>query len=111
MAGAAGSYAVLWLIKLAAERAFRKDALGVGDIHMMAMIGAFLGPAGAVLTLLLGSVLGLLIGVPIMMRRNQLQPMGTYLPLGTFLALGGAVAHVWGTPIMDWYVRRVLGIG
>jgi leader peptidase (prepilin peptidase)/N-methyltransferase len=78
---------------------------------MMAMIGAFLGIRGAILTVLLGSVLGLAIGVPVMMRRNRLRPMGTYLPLGTFLAMGGAVAHAWGPQIMDWYMMRILGIG
>lgn len=109
--GALGSYVMLWALKMGAEKVFGKPALGVGDIHMMAMIGAFLGIRGAILTVLLGSVLGLAIGVPVMMRRNRLRPMGTYLPLGTFLAMGGAVAHAWGPQIMDWYMTRILGIG
>jgi leader peptidase (prepilin peptidase)/N-methyltransferase len=110
-AAAAGSYIAFWIIKFGAEKAFRKPALGVGDIHMMAMVGAFLGPAGAVLTILLGSLLGLIIGVPLMFRRDELKPMGTYLPLGTFLAMGAAVAQTWGPQIAGWYVTRVLGIG
>jgi leader peptidase (prepilin peptidase)/N-methyltransferase len=107
--GAAGSFVLLWLLKLAAEKAFRKPALGVGDIHMMAMVGAFLGLAGAAVTVLLGSILGLLIGLPILWSRNRLQPLASYLPLGTFLAMGAAVAHAWGPQIIDWYVGRVLG--
>jgi leader peptidase (prepilin peptidase)/N-methyltransferase len=102
---------MLWALKLGAEKAFRKPALGVGDIHMMAMIGAFLGFQGAILTVLLGSILGLAIGVPILLRRNRLRPMSSYLPLGTFLAMGGAVAHAWGPRIMDWYVTSILGVG
>lgn len=109
--GAAASYVMLWALKWGAEKAFRKPALGVGDIHMMAMIGAFLGVRGAILTVLLGSILGLAIGIPIMMRRNRLRSMSTYLPLGTFLAMGAAIAHAWGTQIMDWYVLTVLGMG
>jgi len=109
--GAVASYAALWAIKWGAEKAFRKPALGVGDIHMMAMVGAFLGVNGAILTILLGSILGLAIGVPLMMRRSQLKSLSTYLPLGTFLAMGGAIAHAWGPAIMDWYLRAVLGIG
>jgi leader peptidase (prepilin peptidase)/N-methyltransferase len=108
--GAAGSYLGLWLLKLGAEKAFRKPALGVGDIHMMAMVGAFLGLAGATLTILLGSVLGLLIGLPYLWRRNRLQAMGSYLPLGTFLAMGAAIAHTWGPEIIDWYVTRIIGL-
>jgi leader peptidase (prepilin peptidase) / N-methyltransferase len=110
-AAAAGSYIAFWIIKYSAEKAFRKPALGVGDIHMMAMVGAFLGPTGAVLTILLGSLLGLVIGVPLMFRRDELKPMGTYLPLGTFLAMGAAVAQTWGPQITGWYVTRVLGLG
>jgi leader peptidase (prepilin peptidase)/N-methyltransferase len=108
--GALGSYVALWLIKLGAEKMFRKPALGVGDIHMMAMVGAFLGLAGAALTVLLGSVLGLVIGLPYLWRRHQLQAMGSYLPLGTFLAMGAAIAHAWGAPIMDWYITRIIGL-
>ncbi|MEJ2503945.1 MAG: prepilin peptidase, partial [Gemmatimonadota bacterium] len=62
--GAAAGYVFMWLIKIGGEAVFRKPALGVGDIHMMAMIGAFLGLAGSLLTILLGSALGILIGVP-----------------------------------------------
>src|SRR5690606_39743202 len=89
-------YVLLWAVKLGAEKALRKPALGVGDIHMMVFVGAFLGAPGMLLTLMLGSVFGLLIGVPLTMLRGKLTAMGSYLPLGTFLALGGAVAHVWG---------------
>jgi prepilin signal peptidase PulO-like enzyme (type II secretory pathway) len=78
---------------------------------MMAMVGAFLGPMGALLTILLGSVMGLIIGVPLMFRRNELKPLGTYLPLGTFLAMGAAIAQAWGPQIANWYMTRMLGIG
>lgn len=106
--GAGVGYAFMWLVKLGGEAFFRKPALGVGDIHMMAMIGAFLGLGGALLTVFLGSLLGLLIGVPIAALRGDLQAMGTYLPLGTFLAMGGAVAYVWGDPIIQWYLAYAM---
>jgi len=108
--GAVSSYALLWLVKLVAERAFRKPALGVGDIHMMAMVGAYLGTSGALLTLLLGALLGLLIGLPLLWTRDRLKPMGSYLPLGTFLALGAAIAHGWGDRIIGWYLSVFLGL-
>jgi leader peptidase (prepilin peptidase)/N-methyltransferase len=107
--GAAGGYIGLWIVKIAAEKALKKPALGTGDIHMMAMIGAFLGPAGAILTVMLGSVLGLIIGVPVILRQKKLEHLGTYLPLGTFLAMGAAIAHAWGPQIIRWYIDRVIG--
>ncbi|CAN5812512.1 A24 family peptidase [soil metagenome] len=106
--GALTGYILLWLVKLAAEKILRKPALGVGDIHMMLLVGAFTGVAGMLLTLMLGSLLGVLIGVPLTAMRGRLQALGTYLPLGTFLALGAAVAHVWGPAIVAWYLRFIL---
>lgn len=108
--GAFFAYALLWAVKYIAEKILKKPALGVGDIHMMAMVGAFLGPAGALLTLMLGSVLGLLLGVPIQWVRGRLSPLSTYLPLGVFLAMGAAFAHVWGQPLIGWYMRTILGL-
>ena len=102
--GAGVAYALMWGVKWAAEAVLKKPALGVGDIHMMAMIGAFLGLSGALLTVFLGSALGLLIGVPVAWFRGKLEALGTYLPLGTFLAMGAAVAYLWGEPLLSWYL-------
>ncbi|MEJ2215661.1 MAG: prepilin peptidase [Gemmatimonadota bacterium] len=106
--GAAVAYGFMWIVKLGGEAAFRKPALGVGDIHMMAMVGAFVGLSGAILTIMLGSVFGLVIGVPLMSLKGRLRVLGTYLPLGTFLAMGGAVAYVWGHALIAWYLSLVL---
>jgi len=106
--GALVGYAFFWLVKIGAEKAFRKPALGVGDIHMMAMVGAFVGVPGALLTVLFGSVLGLFIGVPLTWWRGRLTLMGTYLPLGTFLALGAAITYTWGDALIGWYLRVVV---
>lgn len=103
--GGVAAFALMWLVKLGGEALLRKPALGVGDIHMMAMIGAFLGLSGALLTILLGSVLGLLIGVPLAWIRGDLEAMGTYLPLGTFLAMGAAVTYLWGDLLIGWYLQ------
>ena len=107
--GAGVAYLLMWGVKLGAEWLFRKPALGVGDIHMMAMIGAFVGLWSSLLTILLGSVLGLAIGVPIAWFAGKLEAMGTYLPLGTFLALGAAIAYLWGDPMIQWYLDYALG--
>ena len=100
-------YLLLWAVKLIAEKALGKPALGIGDIHMMVFVGAFLGVPGMLLTLMLGSILGLLIGVPLTWMRGRLTVMGSYLPLGTFLALGAAVAHVWGGAMVRWYLTFI----
>lgn len=108
--GAVFGYALLWGIKLLAEKLLKKPALGVGDIHMMALVGAFTGLSGASLTLMLGAFLGVVVGVPLSYARGKLSPLATYLPLGTFLAVAAAVTFFWGDAMMDWYVGRVLGL-
>lgn len=108
LVGAVVGYGLLWGVKFGAERALGKPALGVGDIHMMLLVGAFTGTAGMLLTLMLGSVLGVVVGVPLTRLRGRgSRVLGTYLPLGTFLAMGAAVAHVWGPAIIDAYLRFI----
>lgn len=75
------------------------SALGGGDIRMMALVGAFLGPTGVVLTTLGGSVLALVAAVPLSLVFRQL------IPLGIFLAYAGAAAWLWGAEIAAWYLR------
>ena len=86
------------------ERAGVDQALGGGDVKMMGMVGAFLGPAGVPLTVFLGTVLGLVIFVPISMRTGKL------IPFGIFLAAGAAVTYGWGDWILDWYLGSVVGL-
>jgi leader peptidase (prepilin peptidase)/N-methyltransferase len=109
LTGAVVGYLLMLGVAYAGEKAFRKPALGLGDVHMMAMVGAFVGISGMLLTVLLGSVLGLLIGVPISWIRGKLVRLGTYLPLGTFLAMGAAITYIWGETIIGWYMNFALG--
>jgi leader peptidase (prepilin peptidase)/N-methyltransferase len=77
--------------------------MGGGDIKMMAMVGAFLGPLGAVLTVFLGALVGTIIFLPISLRTKKL------VPFGIFLAVGAAVTSLWGDAILTWYRLRYLG--
>lgn len=107
--GATLGYGIMRGVAVAGEWAFRKPALGLGDVHMMAMVGAFLGVQGVLLTILLGSVLGLVVGVPITWVQGKLVRMNTYLPLGVFLAMGAAISHAWGDDIIRWYIGYAFG--
>jgi len=93
---------VLLAIMEAYARARGFEGLGMGDVKMLAMIGAFLGWQLMLLTLVLGSLAGSLIGVGLMASRRG--GMKTALPFGTFLAVGALVAAVTGDAILRWYV-------
>jgi leader peptidase (prepilin peptidase) / N-methyltransferase len=76
------------------------DGLGMGDVKMLAMIGAFLGAPLALLTLFAASFLGVLVGVPIiLLTRNREYPV----PLGTLLSVGAFAAAFGGQPVVEWY--------
>ncbi len=100
--GAALGLGLLWVVAVVGEWAFKKPAMGGGDIKMMAMVGAFVGPYGVLLTIFLGAALGSLIFGPISLRTNKL------VPFGIFLALGAGIAEPWGQAIVDWYVSSFL---
>ena len=84
----------------------KEDGLGMGDVKMLAMIGAFLGWQPMLLTLVLASFAGALVGVA--MIAVQRGSMKYALPFGTFLAVGALVAMLAGQPIIDWYVGLLL---
>lgn len=107
--GAAAGYGLMRLVAFGGEKLFRKPALGLGDVHMMAMIGAFLGISGVLTTVFLGSLFGLMIGAPLAWWRGGLTLLGTYLPLGTFLAMGATVAYLCGDSLIAWYMAWALG--
>ncbi|MDE2763700.1 MAG: prepilin peptidase [Gemmatimonadota bacterium] len=100
--GAAVGFGLLWLIAELGRVVFGKDAMGGGDVKMMAMAGAFLGPAGVILTLFAGALIGSIIFGPVSMRTGRL------VPFGIFLAVGAGVAYGWGDVIIAWYLDAVL---
>ena len=104
LAGAAVGFGVLFAVGWLGERAFKKPAMGGGDMKMMAMVGAFLGPLGALLTIFLGALTGSVIFGPISLKTGKL------VPFGVFLALGAAVTFLFGDVLVDWYAGYV-GVG
>jgi leader peptidase (prepilin peptidase)/N-methyltransferase len=77
------------------------EGLGMGDVKMLAMIGAFLGWKLMLVTLILASFAGSVIGVGIIALGRG--GMKAALPFGTFLAVGALTAAVVGDPLVDWY--------
>jgi leader peptidase (prepilin peptidase) / N-methyltransferase len=114
--GAAVGYGALWLVAVGGTWAIKRlfpgrleeagvdQAMGGGDIKMMAMVGAFVGSWGVVETVFIGSVLALLVFGPVASLSKRL------IPLGVFLAAAGAVTWAWGEAMMRWYLTQVVGL-
>jgi leader peptidase (prepilin peptidase) / N-methyltransferase len=100
--------AIILLIRFLYQLIRRREGLGLGDAKLMAMLAAWLGLPGALLSLFLGVVLGALFAVTTLAarsRRTQTAWATTQLPLGTFLCIGGIISALWGQPIIESYFR------
>ncbi len=129
--GAAFGSFLLWGLAAGYKAVRGHEGMGMGDVKMIAMIGAFLGLRGTFLTLLVGSLLGSVIGIGLVValylggwrsgvaKRASRRGLGTerqlrwaiarqyQLPLGTFLGIG-ALAIVYGEPLIaaQWPIFR-----
>jgi leader peptidase (prepilin peptidase) / N-methyltransferase len=93
---------VYWLIR-------RREGVGLGDAKLMAMLAAWLGIEGALLSFGIGVVLGALVALLLLARRSKETQSQSWalqkLPLGTFLCIGGIVSGLWGERIIEAYLR------
>lgn len=102
--GAASGFFFYYFIAVAGEKILKKEAMGGGDIKLMAMIGGFLGWKGVILTTFFGSLFGSVIGIFMMLLRGR--EKGSQIPFGPFLALGAMVTLFFGQEIIIWYLYR-----
>jgi len=102
VAGAALGAAVLLFVRWAWKRLRGVDGMGLGDVKMLAMIGAFLGWRQVGVVLFLASLSGAVIGLALAATGRR--SMQTRLPFGTFLAVAAYAASLIGEPLLDWYL-------
>ena len=94
---------VLYVIAEGYYRVRHEEGLGMGDVKMLALIGAFLGWPLTLLSLMIASIAGTIIGIALIATGRG--TMKYALPFGTFLAIGAAVSAAVGQAILDWYLR------
>jgi leader peptidase (prepilin peptidase)/N-methyltransferase len=95
----------LWLMGWTWEKLRGIEAMGLGDVKMMFMVGAYLGWRLTILTIFIGVLTGSVIGIALMARQGQ-RNMQMLLPFGVFLGLGAIAALLFGAPIVEWYAGQ-----
>ncbi len=104
--GLAFGFGLLWLVSWLGEMAFKKEAMGFGDVKLMGAIGAFFGWKAVLFTLLSASLFGSIIGVGLIaLGKRQLQGR---IPFGPFLALGTLLWMFWGRTLLSAYMQFLL---
>jgi leader peptidase (prepilin peptidase) / N-methyltransferase len=99
--GAAVGSGLLWLVSEAYFKVRGREGMGLGDVKMMLMAGAFLGAKRTLLTILAGSLLGSVLGLAVILARRK--DAEYELPFGTFLGAGALLVVFFGTPVVNWY--------
>src|SRR5712692_7774337 len=99
--GAAAGSGLLWVVAEGYFRLRGREGMGLGDVKMMAMAGAFLGLKRTLLTILAGSLLGSVLGLLFMAVARKGRDYE--LPFGTFLGAGALLVVFFGTPALAWY--------
>lgn len=89
---------VIYLIAVLGKLAFRKEAMGFGDVKLMGLLGAALGWKPVLLALLIACLLGSVIGIGVRVATRS-----SYIPFGPFLSGGAAIMIIW----RDWVDRGI----
>lgn len=109
VAGAVAGGALILIVAVVGKRAFKREAMGFGDVKYMAMIGAFIGLKFMLLSFVIACLIGTLIGLPILISGKKYYE----IPFGPFLSIGAFVMLIWGNEvsylILDLYPRWMAG--
>ena len=104
----------LYLLGWIATKVLKKDAMGFGDVKLLAGYGALMGVTGAVETLLVAALLGIVVMVPYGMlaskksAQNENSEDAGQIPFGPFLAIAAPIIYLWGSTLVDIYFKYVL---
>jgi leader peptidase (prepilin peptidase) / N-methyltransferase len=99
--GALAGSGLLWVVAEGYFRLRGREGMGLGDVKMMAAVGAFLGLKRTLMTVLTGSLLGSVIGIFLIAVSRKGRDYE--LPFGTFLGAGALLVLFFGTPALHWY--------
>jgi leader peptidase (prepilin peptidase)/N-methyltransferase len=92
----------IWIIGLLGKAIFQKEAMGGGDVKLMAMVGSFMGIKLALFTIFLGSIFGAAVGGILILFR--LKTRKDYIPFGPYLSLGAVLSFFFGEKLLNWYL-------
>jgi leader peptidase (prepilin peptidase) / N-methyltransferase len=95
----------LWLMGWTWEKLRGIEAMGLGDVKMMFMVGSYVGWRLTILTIFVGVLTGSIIGIVLMSRQGK-KSMQMLLPFGVFLGLGAIAALLVGSKIVTWYAGQ-----
>ena len=108
-AGLVFGFGLLGLIRWLGSKAFKREAMGMGDVFLMGAVGALFGPVAVLVTLILSSVFGSVVGVGMIALSKTKFGKFVEIPYGPYICLGCLVWMFCGPELVSWYVRLICG--
>jgi len=81
---------------------YKREAIGLGDVKLVGLIGLATGPRLVLLSVTLGAILGGVVGIVLL--SFKLKKRQEPLPFGSFLAIATILTLFWGSDILNWYL-------
>ena len=100
--GAIAGGGSLFLVAVFYQWVAKREGMGGGDVKLLAMIGAFLGWKAVIVTILLSSLIGSIVGIGIMLLKGK--DFKCAIPFGPFLSLGAVISLFYGEQMIRWYL-------
>lgn len=100
--GSLAGWMSLYVVGLLGTIAFRRNAMGFGDVKFLAPVGAFLGPIGVLYAFFFAAVVGTMVGLPMRLLAARRE-----IPFGPWLAVGTVIALVWGPQVHQWLFSQI----
>ena len=103
--GLSFGFGLLWLVRFLGSKAFRREAMGLGDVFLMGAVGALFGPVAVLVTLVLSSVFGSIVGLSMVALSKTRFGRFVEIPYGPYICLGCLVWMFCGPELVSWYLR------
>lgn len=102
--GLAFGFGLLWLVRFLGSKAFGREAMGMGDVFLMGAVGALFGPVAVLVTLILSSLFGSLVGLSMVALAKTKFGRFVEIPYGPYICLGCLVWMFWGPELVNLYL-------
>ena len=104
LCGLAFGFGLLWLIRFLGSKAFKREAMGMGDVFLMGAVGALFGPVAVLATLILSSIIVSVVGIGmIALSKTRLGRMYE-IPYGPYICFGCLAWMFYGPELVKMYV-------
>ena len=107
ISGLAFGFGLLWLVRWLGTKAFKREAMGMGDVFLMGAVGALFGPVAVMVTLIVSSIVGSIVGVALIALSRTKLGKFTAIPFGPYLCMGCLAWMFYGPQLVDWYLHLI----